>query len=293
MYLTHFGLEQYPFALTPDTEFYLDYAEFRDGLDVLECALLTGEGITKIIGDAGTGKSLLCRQLLNCLDACFVPVHVSNPAITPNELHVLLANKLGVDRRSSADMTVQLSQIGERLHSLHTAGRKVVLLFDEAQSLSDEMLEAIRLLSNIETEKTKLLQICLFGQPQLDRRLQQDHLKCLQQRIIFSHSLGLLSNATLSVYLQHRMHVAGYRGINLFTQDALRLLHYASRGVPRVVNVLSHKALLTAFGRGDHRIDSQHIRSAIADTEGVALHRPLCAPAAWFHSLFRPVYASP
>ena len=280
MYLKHFGLEQYPFTLTPDTEFFLNYGEFKDGLDVLEYALSSGEGFTKITGEVGTGKTLLCRKLLNSLDDHFVPVHIPNSYINPKALHIALAKEIGMRNGSKYGEPRLLELINERLMSLHAEGKQVVLLMDEAQTLPDDTMETLRRYSNFETEKNKLLQLVIFGQPELDMRLQQDPFRQLCQRIIFNHKLKPLASDALNVYVQHRLHVAGYRGVPLFSPDALKLLYKGSCGVPRLINVLAHKAMLVAFGRGETVITPLHVRNAITDSGSVNIdgkRRPVTA----------------
>lgn len=269
MYLDHFGLEQQPFTITPDTEFFLDYGCHKEALDVLQYALLSGEGFIKVTGEVGTGKTLLCRKLLNSLGDGFVTAYIPNPFINPVALRMTLAGELGIRFPRNIGQPRLLELINARLMQLHAGGRQVVLLLDEAQALPDDSMEALRLLSNLETEKHKLLQVVLFGQPELDARLQQEHLRQLRQRILFSYRLRPLESAALAVYLQHRLHVAGYRGLPLFTPRALKLLSRSSRGIPRLINILAHKAMLSAFGRGDRRIDAIHIRKAAMDTEDI------------------------
>ena len=292
MYLNHFGLEQYPFTLTPDTEFFVDYGEFRDALDVLECALFTGEGFTKVTGEVGTGKTLLCRKLLHSLDQSYVTVYIANPSVTPKALLIVLAKKLGIGYGHKIGQARLLENISDRLLSMQVEGKRVVLLIDEAQSLPDNTMEALRLFSNLETEKSKLLQLVLFGQPELDTRLQQDHFRQLRQRIVFSHKLKPLSPDALAVYVQHRLHVAGHQTEPLFNARALRLLQQGSGGVPRIVNILAHKAMLVAFGRGDTVIDAIHVRKAIADTDGVRTNRQRTMRTAALCGLRRPAAAS-
>lgn len=286
MYLEHFGLRQYPFALTADTEFFLEYGEFKDALDVLKIALSTGEGFTKVTGEVGTGKTLLCRTLLGSLDDRFVTFHVPDPSASPAPLHVALAEELGVIECRASGHPRLLEAMHARLVSLHAEGKRAVLLVDEAQTLSDEGIESLRLLSNLETEKSKLLQLVLFGQPELDVRLHQDRLRPLRQRILFSHELKPLSAEALDVYLRHRLHVAGYRGVSPFGSRSLALLRRGSGGVPRLINVLAHKALLAAFGRGDTAVDVLHVRKAIADTEEACTRRRPSPPAVSSSGLF-------
>lgn len=286
MYLNHFGLEQYPFTLTTDTEFFLNYGEFKDGLDVLEYALSSEEGFTKITGGAGTGKTLLCRKLLNSLDDHFVPVHIPNSFIKPKALHIALAKEIGMRDCSKCGEPRLLELINEQLLSLQPLGKQVVLLIDEAETLPDDTMEALRRYSNFETDKNKLMQLVIFGQPELDTRLQQNHFKQLRQRIVFNHRLEPLTPDALNVYVLHRLHTAGYRGVPLFNPSALKLIHKGSTGVPRLINVLAHKAMLVAFGRGDSVIDSLHVRNAIEDSDSVnSEHRQKTATDA-LRSLF-------
>ncbi|MGD2111865.1 MAG: AAA family ATPase [Gammaproteobacteria bacterium] len=273
MYLEHFGLEQHPFTITPDTEFFLDHGSHNEALNVLRFALHSGEGFIKVTGEVGTGKTLLCRKLLNSLSQDFITAYIPNPFLNPVALRMALAGELGIEFARNIGQPRLLELINARLMQLHADDRQVVLLLDEAQALPDESMEALRLLSNLETEKTKLLQVVLFGQPELDVRLRQEHLRQLRQRILFSYRLRPLAPAELAVYLQHRLLVAGYRGAPLFTPRALKQLQRSSRGVPRLINILAHKAMLCAFGRGEHCIDRFHIRKAAGDTDDIRPRR--------------------
>jgi len=269
MYLEHFGLEQAPFTITPDTGFFLDHGSHREAMNVLQLALQSGEGFIKVTGEVGTGKTLLCRQLLKTLDESFITAYIPNPCLDPLALRKSLAVELGIKFAHNIGQHRLLQRITSRLLELNSTHRRVVLLLDEAQSIPDDSMEALRLLTNLETEKDKLLQVVLFGQPELDHRLQQNNLRQLRQRILFNYTLQPLDRETLAIYLNHRLLVAGYRGAPLFTRSALKLLHRNSRGIPRLANILSHKALMSAYGRGDRVIRPLHIRHASADTEDV------------------------
>jgi len=273
MYLEHFGFEKSPFTITPDTSFFLDHGSHREAMNVLLLALQSGEGFIKVTGEVGTGKTLLCRRLLNTLDENFVTAYIPNPCLSPVALRMALAEELHITFARNTGQHRLLQQITQRLIDLRADGKRVVLLLDEAQSIPDESMEALRLLTNLETEKDKLLQVVLFGQPELDQRLQQVHLRQLRQRILFSYILQPLDRDTLEVYLNHRLLIAGYRGTPLFTPGALKRLHRNSRGIPRLANILCHKALLSAYGRGDRAITAQHIRHASDDTEDVRQRR--------------------
>jgi MSHA biogenesis protein MshM len=273
MYLEHFGLEQSPFTIMPDTGFFLDHGSHREAMNVLRLALQSGEGFIKVTGEVGTGKTLLCRKLLNTLDESFVTAYIPNPCLNPLSLHKTLAEELGINFAHNISQHRLLQRITKRLVELNGDGRQVVLLLDEAQSIPDDSMEALRLLTNLETEKDKLLQVVLFGQPELDHRLQQHNMRQLRQRILFNYTLQPLDRETLDIYINHRLLVAGYRGAPLFTRSALKLLYRNSRGIPRLTNILSHKALMSAYGRGDRVIKPVHIRHAAADTEDARPHR--------------------
>ena len=273
MYKEHFGLGEAPFTLTPDTGFFYNRGSHREALNVLLVALQSGEGFIKVTGEVGTGKTLLCRQLLNLLDERFVSAYLPNPFLNPTALRMALAEELGIEFARNIGQHRLLKLITARLIELSAAGKQVVVLLDEAQAIPDDSLEALRLLTNLETEKRKLLQVVLFGQPELDSRLAQDRLRQLKQRIVFSYRLKPLDRRALREYVGHRLHVAGYQGGPLLTGPALYQLHRASRGIPRLVNLLCHKALMAAYGNGSARVTLTHVRRAARDTEGVAHDR--------------------
>lgn len=272
MYREHFGLQAQPFTITPDTDFFYNAGTHQEALNVLLVALQSGEGFIKVTGEVGTGKTLLCRKLLNTLDDNFVSAYIPNPNLNPTALRMALAEELGIVFARNIGQHRLLKLINERLMELSAQGKRVVLLLDEAQALPDDSLEALRLLTNLETEKEKLLLVVLFGQPELDRRLAQTGLRQLRQRIIFSYQLQPLDRNGLTEYLHHRLRVAGYQGPTLFTAKAVKQLHHASRGVPRLVNVLCHKAMMAAYGGAARYVDHQHMRRAVADTEDAGPH---------------------
>lgn len=269
MYLNHFGLQEPPFALTPNTGFYYGLPPHEEALQVLHWALAEGEGFIKVTGEVGTGKTLLCRKLLVELGSEQKPVRLAwlpNPHLTPAELRIALALELGLAVRDSSELDIT-DRIHRHLIALHQQGFRVVVLIDEAQALPDQTLEAIRLFGNLETESNKLLQVVLFGQPELDVRLAQPHLRQLRQRIGFSYALRPLRLDEARAYLEHRLHISGYRGAPLFSKAAQRLLWRASRGIPRLINVLAQKSLMVSYGKGTARILPCQVRLAIQDTE--------------------------
>ena len=266
MYLQHFQLTEPPFTLTPDTEFFFSHGCHQEALNVLLVALQNGEGFIKLTGEVGTGKTLLCRQLLKLLDENSVTAYIPNPFLNPTALRMALADELGVRFARNIGQHRLLALITEKLLEIHAQGRRVVLLLDEAQAIPDESLEALRLLTNLETEKRKLLQVVLVGQPELDVRLAQKRFRQLQQRIAFSYRLRPLDRTTLADYVEHRLQVAGYRGTRLYTGRTIARLHRASRGIPRLVNLLCHKSLMAAYGCGSQRVSGCHLGRAIRDT---------------------------
>lgn len=276
MYKAHFGLTEVPFGLTPNTQFYHPLVPHFEALQVLTTALAAGEGFIKVTGEVGAGKTLICRKLLNELGDNYVIAYLPNPYLTPNEIRAAIASELSID--TSLDQYQLTEALNHRLITLSAADKQVVLLIDEAQVLPHETLEALRLISNLETESKKLLQVVLFGQPELDTRLQQDNLRQLRQRITFSYQLRpLLANETSS-YVEHRLTVSGYRGAPLFEAKALRLLHQASGGIPRIINILAHKCLMLSYGENVRNINTKLVTLAIQDTESAMQPRNFRLP---------------
>lgn len=268
-YLKHFGLNEHPFSLTPDTSFYCSTLSGREAGNVFLVALANNEGIVKISGEVGTGKTMLCRKLLNELSGDIISAFIPNPALQPQQLYYAIATELGLTP-SPQERFATLGQMLQRhLIELRAQDKRALVCVDEAQAMPDKSLEALRLLTNVETEKHKLLQIILFAQPELDERLQQTHLRQLRQRISCSYTLSPLQDNGTGEYLNFRLKQAGYRGAPLFKQRTLRLLHTASGGIPRLLNILTHKAMLAAYGEGVWEIKPAHVRAAIEDTEGI------------------------
>jgi MSHA biogenesis protein MshM len=266
MYRSHFGLREPPFGITPDTSFTFSCASHQEALNTLLVAVANGEGFIKIVGEVGTGKTLLCRRFLSTLDDKHVTAYIPNPYLEPRALMLALAEELRVAIDAGAEQHQILKQINHALLDFAREGQRVVVCLDEAQAMPLESLEALRLLSNLETEKRKLLQVVLFGQPELDDKLSQESVRQLRQRITFHHRLDALSRKEVEYYVAHRLRVAGYVGQPLFTARALRLIYRATRGVPRLVNIVAHKCLLVVYGEGGHEVGPRHVRMAAADT---------------------------
>ncbi len=281
MYTEHYGLQQLPFGITPDTHFFFAHSSYQEALNTLLIAARSGEGFLKVVGEVGTGKTLLCRKFLNQLETeSFVTAFIPNPYLEPMTLLLAVADELGVTYPENPNQHLLLKALTEFLIATHAGGKRVVLCLDEAQAMPTESLEALRLLTNLETESRKLLQVVLFGQPELDIRLDEPSVRQLKQRITFSSNLGTLNAQDVEYYLAHRLGIAGYRGARLFAREAVRRLHRASHGVPRLINILAHKALMAGFGEGARYITDRYMKLAIQDTES-ARARSMTARRRW------------
>ena len=273
MYLYHFGLRELPFTLTPNTQFYVDLEGHHEATQVLTTALMMGEGFIKVVGEVGLGKTLICRKLLNELPEHFISAYVPDPYLTPAELRLALATELGLvttDQQINQQQLMQMLQ--QHLFDLCQKGKSVVVLIDEAQALPFKTLEAIRLLTNLETENRKLVQVVLFGQTELDSHLARHDLRQLRQRIAFSYQLSAMKSAEVAEYIRTRLEFAGdKKSKKLFSNDAIELVSSVSTGIPRVINILCHKALMLAFGEGAQKVDIKHVQAAVKDTNDVEL----------------------
>ena len=272
MYQEYFGLTEAPFSITPDTSYFYAHGHYSEALNTLLVALRAGEGFIKVTGEVGTGKTLLCRKLLNTVEQRFVTAYIPNPMLTPYGLQSAVAEELGLDMKRHYGHHQLLKMINNRLLELTAEGKNVVLCIDEAQAMPVETMEALRLLTNLETEKQKLLQVILFGQPELDDHLNEKNIRQLKQRISFSYHLKPIDREGMELYLTHRLVVAGYKGSNLFALKAINRLYKASRGIPRLINILSHKSMMSAYGEGTKYVDVKNMQAAIKDTEDTQLH---------------------
>lgn len=274
MYLQHFGLRELPFSLTPNTQFFLNMASYHKAYNMLMVSLANSEGFIKIVGEVGTGKTMLCRKVLNTLEEDkdnYVTAYIPNPVLSPKGLFLAFAEELNIPIDQDVGHHRLLKAITEKLVEQSAANKQVVLFIDEAHAMPEQTLEALRLLTNIETEQVKLFQVVLFAQPELDILLSQPSLRQLRQRITFSFEIEALDRDGVERYVVHRLATAGYNGPFLFSKRALDFLYRASEGIPRVINILSHKALMVAFGKGERTAQLDHIKSAAEDTEGIQL----------------------
>ena len=263
-YLKHFGLRELPFGITPDTSYFFACRSIQEALNTLLIAVANGEGFIKITGEVGTGKTLLCRKFLSTLGPAWVSAYIPNPNLEPRVIQLALAEELGVS--GSAEPHRLEKDLTQRLLDIARQGKRVVLCMDETQAMPLATLETVRLLTNLETEKRKLMQVVLFGQPELDRKLESESVRQLRQRITFQYTLKALARHEVADYVAHRLTIAGYSGPALFTDAALKAIHLSSRGVPRLVNILAHKSLLLAYGEGARRAERRHVRVAVDDT---------------------------
>jgi MSHA biogenesis protein MshM len=269
MYLNHFGLKELPFSITPDTSFYFASRSYQEGLNTLLFAILSGEGFIKITGEVGTGKTLLCRKLMSSLDSSFKVAYVPNPYLEPQSLLMVLAQELSIVLPTEVTQHALLNALTHGLLDFARNGIKVVVCLDEVQAMPIETLEALRLLSNLETEKRKLLQVVIFGQPELEDKLNHASIRQLKQRITFEYQLGRLTRDEMQYYLNHRLVIAGYQGSRMFSNVALCLMYSKSKGVPRLVNILAHKALLAVYGKGKHQVGLCEVLAAVSDTKSI------------------------
>ena len=272
MYLEHFGLSEPPFRITPHTDFFFDGADRGATLEALIYSILNDEGIVKVSGEVGSGKTMLCRVLMERLPAQVETIYLTTPSLGRDEILYAIADELRLEF-TQGRMSVALRELQEHLIKLHAEGRRVVVLIDEAHAMPEETLEQVRLLSNLETSRHKLLQIVLFGQPELDAALARPSLRQLKDRITHSFRMRPLSEAEVARYLSFRMRAAGYRGPDVFTPKAVALIARASDGLTRRINILADKSLLSAFSADTHAITARHARAAIADSEFSPLQR--------------------
>ncbi len=273
MYDSYFGLRAQPFRLTPDTSFFFGEGQRKAILDALVYALKNGDGIIKLIGEVGTGKTFLSRMLEKALPDNFEFIFILNPNMPAENVLLAIARELGLDLPHSADKLAVLHALQARLLSLHAENRQVVVVIDEAQSMPPETLEEIRLLSNLETESHKLLQILLIGQPELDQRLNRHNIRQIKERITHSLYLPSMNQSEIYRYIDYRLRCAGYQGAPLFSRCSASLIALRSRGLLRRVNILADKALLTAFSKGSRFVGFSDALKSVTDGSSATMGR--------------------
>ncbi|WGV99968.1 AAA family ATPase [Vibrio sp. YMD68] len=262
MYLDHFGFSQYPFHLTPNTGLFLGLEPHYEAIQMVTAALDMGEGVIKVTGEVGSGKTMVCRMLINHLKDNVELVYLPNPVLTGEELRLAVAAELGLEIHSSMSV---VDKIQTKLIELSKSGNQTVVIVDEAQALSDEALEVLRLFGNLETEQAKLLNIVLIGQPELDERLEQHHLRQFRQRITFNAKLRPLSVDESVAYIDTRL-TRSAASEAVFSLSIKKAIWRASHGNPRLINQICHKTLILAFGDKAEKVNNHHVYSAIYDT---------------------------
>lgn len=272
MYLEHFGLREAPFRITPHTEFFFSGANRGATLEALLYAITAGEGMVKVTGEVGSGKTMLCRVLMERLPDAVETIYLAVPSLSRDEMLAAIAGDLGIDT-TGANTNKLVRALQDRLIEIHAAGRQVVALIDEAHAMPLSTLEEVRLLSNLETNKQKLLQIVLFGQPELDAHLSLAHMRQLKERITHSFALAPLPPRDIRDYIAFRLRAAGYHGPDLFGTEALAIIADASEGLTRRINIYADKTLLAAFAQGTHTITADHVRAAVSDTQIVVTNQ--------------------
>ncbi|MFH1658068.1 MAG: AAA family ATPase [Pseudomonadota bacterium] len=264
LYLDHFGLREPPFRITPHTDFFFTGANRGPTLDALIYAITQDEGIVKVTGEVGSGKTMLCRMLLERLPENVETLYLANPSLSRQEILGAIADELGIptDGKATHSLTRALQ---DALIARYAEGKRVVLLIDEAHAMPAESLEEIRLLSNLESKAAKLLQIALFAQPELDERLAATDMRQLRERITQHFNLTPLKQDDVAAYIEFRLRAAGYHGPNPFTADAVTTIAKVSEGLSRRINILADKALLAAYSSGAHQVGGNEIKLAAQD----------------------------
>ena len=266
MYNDFYGFREAPFNITPDPRFLFFSDRHREAYNHILFGLRERKGFIQITGEVGAGKTTVCRALLEDLGPRYRTALILNPCLTGDQLLRTILIELGLE--PSDDRVTALQRLNQYLLDQLAEGNDVVLLIDEAQDLSHDLLEQIRLLSNLETDQRKLLQIVLLGQPELREKLDDPRLRQLRQRITVRYHLAPLSRQEVESYIQHRLQVVGANGRPSFNRWALASIYRYSGGVPRLVNAVCDKALLCGYVEGDDHLTRRHVRRAIRELEG-------------------------
>lgn len=267
MYQEHFGLNRPPFKITPDTSLFFEGNQRGAALDALLYAIHSGEGIIKVVGEVGSGKTMLCRMLEVRLSNDVDVIYIANPSLSPDNILHVIAHELHLDINNEMSKVDVMQRIQAHLLKKHASNRQVVLFVEEAQSMPIETLEEIRLLSNLETDQNKLLQMVLFGQPELDEKLSQPHIRQLKERITHSFNLSPFPPDDTLRYLNFRLRSVGYKGPDVFNKKTAGVVKKYSDGLTRRINILADKSMLAAFSEGSHTVTSSHVKSAAQDSE--------------------------
>ncbi|MBN2647746.1 MAG: AAA family ATPase [Thiotrichales bacterium] len=260
MYRPYFGLTQLPFKITPELDMFYSEGSREEILQALKYTIERGDGILKVVGEVGCGKTMLLRLLAHSLNDHFKLIYVNSPNLSAKDILLFICNELGMEVNTSEQKYTLVHLMQQRLLEYYAQGRRVVMLIDEAQAMTLDGLEEIRLLSNLETDSDKLLQIVLFGQPELDNALEHPNIRQLKSRISYNIYIPPLSAVDVLSYLNFRMRKSGYRGIDVFSPAIAKRIHKLTNGYPRAINVLADKLLMAAFSRNDKQVKKTHFK---------------------------------
>ncbi len=266
MYEEYFGLNRPPFRITPDTSLFYDGGRRGDILAALAYAVQRGEGIVKVVGEVGSGKTMLCRMLQQVLPEEVEIIYIANPSVSPEDILFVIASELQFDIDRDASKHELVARLQDYLLQRHAENKQVVLFIEEAQGMPLETLEEIRLLSNLETDQHKLLQIILFGQPELDENLSKQSIRQLRERITHEFKLAPLDADEIHQYLNFRMREVGYTGPELINRKLAKQIAHHSEGLLRRVNILADKMLLAAYASDTHTLTPKHLKEAVEDS---------------------------
>ena len=284
MYEDYFGLERPPFKITPDTSLFYEGGKRGDILAALVYAIHRGEGIIKVVGEVGSGKTMLCRMLQLKLPDSVEIVYIANPSVSPEDILFVIAHELHLGVTKEASKHEVMHQLHDYLVERHRDNKQVVLFIEEAQGMPIDTLEEVRLLSNLETDQHKLLQIVLFGQPELDENLAQQSIRQLRERITHNFYLEPLTQDEIHNYLNFRMREVGYTGPELINQSIAKKVEQYSDGLLRRINIIADKILLSAFAEGTHNLSAKHVTAAVNDS-AFDRDRPRKSKAIWWFGL--------
>ncbi|MFB3100187.1 MAG: ExeA family protein, partial [Gammaproteobacteria bacterium] len=277
MYYEYFGLKQPPFKITPDTSLFFPGGNRGAILQALIYAVTQGEGIVKVVGEVGAGKTMLCRMLEVELPENVEVVYLANPSLSPENILHAIAFELKLNVSEMDNRLKVMNELQNYLLDRHADNRQIVVFIEEAQGMPIATLEEIRLLSNLETTQNKLLQIVLFGQPELDEKISTREIRQLKERITYSFQLAPFKKDDIKDYLNSRMRTCGYRSDDVFSASAVNSITKYSKGLIRRINILADKALLAAYAGNMHKVTASHVKIAARDSEFIK-NRTTLAP---------------
>ncbi|HVO65261.1 MAG TPA: AAA family ATPase, partial [Syntrophales bacterium] len=269
MYEKFYGFKEKPFDITPDPKFVYFSETHKEALAHLRYAVREGKGFSVITGEVGTGKTTLVHTLLNKMDGAVRTAYIFNPVMNPEDFLNYICEDLGLKSDGVKSRGQNLTLLHNFLLNCFAQNEKVFLIIDEAQSLDTKLLEEVRLLTNLETAKHKLLHVILLGQPELNKTLADERFRALKQRITIRYDLSMLNQNDTREYIFHRMKKAGARNLLIFDGEAINAIYEYSKGIPRLINILCDNALLTGFSQERNRITKPIIQEVIRDLEGV------------------------